>query len=91
MQVGTLRTRHFDDDDVALLQLAGERIAHAVYAEQTSSDRSAAITLQRSLLPGRLPDVPGLEFASRFVPAQRSRVSAIGSMPSHYPTDDSAW
>jgi phosphoserine phosphatase RsbU/P len=54
--------------------MAGGRIAHAIYAEQITTDRSTAWTLQRSLLPGRLPDVDGLEFASRFVPAGSARV-----------------
>jgi len=74
LHVGATHQRAFDSDDVAVLQLVGERIAHAVYAEQTSTDRATALTLQRSLLPGRLPEVEGLEFASRFVPARGSRV-----------------
>jgi hypothetical protein len=74
LHVGSLHTRTFDSDDVAVLQLVGERIAHILYAEQTSTDRATALMLQRSLLPGRLPDVADLEFASRFVPARGSRV-----------------
>jgi hypothetical protein len=75
LHVGTLHERAFNDDDIGVLQLAGERIAHLIYAEQTRTDRSTARSLQRSLLPGRLPEVEGLELASRFVPAQRAGVS----------------
>jgi phosphoserine phosphatase RsbU/P len=74
LHVGTLQDREFTPDDLAILQMTGERIAHAIYAEQTTSDRTTAWTLQRSLLPGRLPDVDGMEFASRFVPAGAARV-----------------
>jgi serine phosphatase RsbU (regulator of sigma subunit) len=74
LHVGTLQHRDFTGDDLAILQMTGERIAHAIYAEQITTDRSTAWTLQRSLLPGRLPDVDGMEFASRFVPAGSARV-----------------
>jgi len=38
-------------------------------------DRAAAVVLQRSLLPARLPVVPGLEMAARYVPAENGGVS----------------
>jgi serine phosphatase RsbU (regulator of sigma subunit) len=41
-----------------------------VDAEQVAEQRSAARTIQESLLPTGLPDVTGLEFASRFVTAE---------------------
>jgi anti-sigma regulatory factor (Ser/Thr protein kinase) len=34
----------------------------------TELDRAAAAALQRSLMPGRLPAVPGVEFAARYIP-----------------------
>jgi sigma-B regulation protein RsbU (phosphoserine phosphatase) len=74
LHVGSLSTRHFDDDDLGLLQLAGERIAHVILADQTTADRTTAWMLQRSLLPGRLPDVDDMEFSSRFVPARSAGV-----------------
>ena len=40
-------------------------------ASQTRShelDQAAALALQRSLLPTRLPEVPGVELAARYVP-----------------------
>ena len=33
-------------------------------------ERTAAETLQRSLLPARLPDLPGVELAARFLPSE---------------------
>ena len=74
LHIGSLESRHFTDDDLGILQLAGERIAHVILADQTTTDRTTAWTLQRSLLPGRLPDVEGMEFASRFVPARSAGV-----------------
>jgi sigma-B regulation protein RsbU (phosphoserine phosphatase) len=69
MHVGTLTPRRFTADDTRHLQLAADRIAGAITAEQASSERAAARTLQRSLLPPKLPDVRGAEFAARFVPS----------------------
>jgi putative methionine-R-sulfoxide reductase with GAF domain len=69
MHVGTLVPREFTADDVRVLQLAADRIAGAVAAERAASERAAARALQRSLLPPRLPDMPGAEFAARFVPS----------------------
>ena len=69
MHVGTMRPRRFTDEDTAVLQLAASRIASALWSQQTAAERSAARTLQQSLLPTRLPAVEGLQFASRFVPA----------------------
>jgi serine phosphatase RsbU (regulator of sigma subunit) len=69
MHVGTLVPREFTADDTRLLQLAADRIAAAITAEQAVAERAAASTLQRSLLPPKLPDLPGTEFGARFVPS----------------------
>jgi hypothetical protein len=74
LHIGSLHPRHFTDDDLGILQLAGERIAHVILTDQTTTDRTTAWMLQRSLLPGRLPDVDGMEFSSRFVPARSAGV-----------------
>ncbi len=70
MHVGTVGARQFDDEDTTLLQLAASRIASVLWSQQTAAERSAARTLQRSLLPTRFPAVEGLEIASRFVAAE---------------------
>jgi phosphoserine phosphatase RsbU/P len=74
MHVGTFKPRQFSDDDTSVLQVAAHRIATTLVSEQSAADRSAARTLQQSLLPADLPDVDGLEFASRFVPAEELAV-----------------
>jgi putative methionine-R-sulfoxide reductase with GAF domain len=70
MHVGTFKPRQFTDDDTSVLQVAADRVATTLVAERSAADRSAARTLQQSLLPDDLPEVEGLEFASRFVPAE---------------------
>jgi hypothetical protein len=62
--------REFTPRDEAILtqlaQLSGVAIANAQLYER---ERTIAHTLQRSLRPGALPDVPGLSAAVRFHPA----------------------
>jgi phosphoserine phosphatase RsbU/P len=70
IHIGSREQRRFSDDDLSVLQLTADQIAVVVYAEQASADRTAARALQQSLLPTRLPDVDGLEMASRFAAAQ---------------------
>lgn len=75
LHVGTLSTREFSDDDVAVLQLAADRVAGAITVRRTYVDRAAAVALQRSLAPRRLPGVPGFHFAARYVPGSQFGVS----------------
>jgi sigma-B regulation protein RsbU (phosphoserine phosphatase) len=70
IHVGSLERRRFGEDEIATLQSAAERIALAVSLQQGAEERTAARTLQESLLPTELPEVEGLEFASRFVTAE---------------------
>jgi putative methionine-R-sulfoxide reductase with GAF domain len=72
LHVGTLTTRRFSEDDVRLLLMVADRIALATRARMTGIDRAAAVALQRSLLPGRLPRLPGLEMAARYVPGHEA-------------------
>jgi CheY-like chemotaxis protein len=52
-----------------LRQLA-QAVAAAVEAQRSfDEEHRIAITLQRSLLPSRLPDIPGLDLAVRYEPA----------------------
>jgi GAF domain-containing protein len=69
LHVGTLTQRRFDSDDENLLRLAGDRAALAIEHAQLYEHRRLAEALQRSLLPERLPTVPGLELAARYLPA----------------------
>jgi sigma-B regulation protein RsbU (phosphoserine phosphatase) len=68
LHVGSLTSRIFTRDETELLQLAADRVALATQARQVQVSQAAAATLQRSLLPAKLPAVPGLEFASRYAP-----------------------
>lgn len=74
LHVGTLRDRQFTEDDIMVLQLAADRAALAASAQLTRVDRLAAAALQRSLLPGRLPELAGLGLAARYIPDARSGV-----------------
>jgi anti-sigma regulatory factor (Ser/Thr protein kinase)/putative methionine-R-sulfoxide reductase with GAF domain len=75
LHVGTLAPRRFTHDDVNLLQIVADRVALATQSRRAEVDRAAAVVLQRSLLPARLPVVPGLELAARYVPAENGGVS----------------
>jgi serine phosphatase RsbU (regulator of sigma subunit) len=58
-----------DEDRQLLLQL-GQATALACEGLRTrSEEHTLAVTLQRSLLPGENPTVPGLSVATRYVPA----------------------
>lgn len=70
LHIGTLTPRTFTDDDTSLLQVVADRVALATAARISHAERTAAATLQRSLLPAALPTVPGLEFAARYVPGE---------------------
>jgi PAS domain S-box-containing protein len=61
--------RRYDDDDRALAAQLGRRAGLAVDNARLYEDqRRIASTLQRSLLPPALPDIPGLEVAARYSP-----------------------
>ena len=67
LHVGSLSGRSFSQQDVDLLQLAADRAALALHSLMAQDDALAAAALQRSLLPGALPTVPGLDLAARYV------------------------
>jgi serine phosphatase RsbU (regulator of sigma subunit) len=70
LEVGRRQALPYDDEDLDLLQLAADRTALAIdHARVFERERHIAATLQRSLLPARLPDIPGVELETRFLPA----------------------
>jgi serine phosphatase RsbU (regulator of sigma subunit)/anti-sigma regulatory factor (Ser/Thr protein kinase) len=69
LYVGSLRSRRFEASDVHFVQVVADRVALAIEARQSNVERAAAAALQRSLIPDRLPTVPGLELAGRYLPA----------------------
>ena len=73
MHVGTLTLRSFSDEDVELLQSAGDRAALAISSRLTERERSLADALQGSLIP-RLPDLPAVALAGRYLPAASAQL-----------------
>ena len=67
LHVGSVSDRWFGPEDAELLQLAADRAALAVQSIQSQDDRLAALALHRSLIPAGLPQVPGAQFAARYV------------------------
>jgi anti-sigma regulatory factor (Ser/Thr protein kinase)/putative methionine-R-sulfoxide reductase with GAF domain len=67
LHVGTVKRRRFDESDVDLLRLVADRVALATQTMLSEAERTASLVLQRSLLPRRLPQIPGLESAFRYV------------------------
>jgi serine phosphatase RsbU (regulator of sigma subunit) len=64
------RSRRFGDDDVEIAEEFARRVAVGAENAWLYAERShIAHTLQASLLPPVLPDVPGVEVAARFRPA----------------------
>ncbi|HXO07988.1 MAG TPA: SpoIIE family protein phosphatase [Solirubrobacteraceae bacterium] len=60
----------FDAGDLELLTLAADRMAIAFdHVQRFSQGRQLVETLQRSLLPDRLPRHPRLELAARYLPS----------------------
>jgi serine phosphatase RsbU (regulator of sigma subunit) len=68
LHVGRSSQRRFSDDDILLLQAAADRAGVAGQVRTRKLEQAAAVALQRSLLPNRLPDVPGVRLAARYVP-----------------------
>jgi anti-sigma regulatory factor (Ser/Thr protein kinase)/putative methionine-R-sulfoxide reductase with GAF domain len=69
MHIGTLVLRDFDGDDVALLKLAADRAARAIDDARISEMRAVTAIMQRTLLPEALPDISGLRFSAKYLPA----------------------
>jgi GAF domain-containing protein/anti-sigma regulatory factor (Ser/Thr protein kinase) len=61
--------RHLDRDDLDLAEVLAGRIATAAEnAEVFAAQQAAARMLQHSLLPDRLPLVPGMDMSARYLP-----------------------
>ena len=62
-------TRHLDADDLDLAETLARRVAAAAEnAEVFAAQQAAAEMLQHSLLPDRLPLVPGMDMTARYLP-----------------------
>ena len=52
-----------------LLQLAADRAALAIDNASISEQRSVTEIMQRALLPDALPEIPGMRFSAKYLPA----------------------
>jgi len=83
--------RTFDGADVALAEVAVRHIAEALdNIWLTQRDRQISATLQRSLLPPRIPSVPGIDVAAAYWPAGVS-VEAGGDFYDVFATSPTSW
>lgn len=65
----------FSEEDLTLLELVGERVALAIgQAQLRERERRMAETLQRTMLPRRVPDMPGVAVATRYI----ARTASVG-------------
>lgn len=83
--------RLFSDRDVALARALAARAALHLENARLYTERShIADTLQRSLLPRSLPEVPGLELAARYRAA--GEINDVGGdFYDVFPTGDGSW
>ncbi len=88
--VHTASDRHYDHDDLALAEAVAGRLAEALDAAWLAERQARiAVTLQQALLPPTLPDIPGIEIASRYWPAGASPVG--GDFYDVFALDDGRW
>ena len=83
--------RRFDAQDVELALETARRCATAIENVRLYSDRAyIARTLQQSLLPVELPDIPGVETAARFRPTGEGK-EVGGDFYDVFETGDRGW
>jgi anti-sigma regulatory factor (Ser/Thr protein kinase) len=69
LHVGTLQPRDFTEQHARLLQLAADRAAPVIENARMYEERRLVETLQRTLLPGALPQIAGVSLSARYEPA----------------------
>jgi PAS domain S-box-containing protein len=83
--------REFGPQDLALAEEIGHRAGAAIENARLYRERSdVARTLQASLLPPTLPDIPGTELAARYRAAGRA-TDVGGDFYDVFPTGDRRW
>jgi PAS domain S-box-containing protein len=83
--------RRFDEQDAELAQELARRCATAIDNARLYRDRAyIARTLQKSLLPVELPDIPGVEVAARFRPTGEGN-EVGGDFYDVFETGDRGW
>jgi len=80
----------FDLADLALAEVIGQHLGVAIRVDRMFRQQSVvAEALQGSLLPARLPDVPGLDLSAAYVPASEG-LEVSGDFYDVFPVQD-AW
>jgi GAF domain-containing protein len=80
-----------DDDDIGFAREVTRRVARSMENARLYRDRDrAAVTLQASLLPPELPQVPGIDVASLFLPAIAG-YAVGGDFYDLFELDDGRW
>jgi PAS domain S-box-containing protein len=91
LHVGSLKDRRFSEEEVSLIALAADRAALGIeHARIYERERSIAETLQRSLLPDRLPDIPGFDLAASYQAAGEG-YDVGGDFYDAFAVDDGRW
>lgn len=67
LQLAAFGSRRFGGADVDVMRVVADRVALVVQAQNARTEQTAARTLQRSLLPGELPHLPGVELVGRYL------------------------
>jgi PAS domain S-box-containing protein len=81
----------FNEDDLALAEDLAGRAAVAIENARLYSERNyIATTLQQSLMPDRLPDIPGVEVAARYRAAGEGN-EVGGDFYDIYRTGEATW
>ena len=70
LHVGRCQPRPFSTHETEILSVAADRVAAAIQTEQRHLAQEASAILIDSLRPGPAPNCAGLEFASRYLPAE---------------------
>ncbi len=69
MHIGTLVTRAFGEHDVQRLQQAADRAALMIDSARLAEQRAVTEVMQRTLLPDAFPQIAGLRFSAKYLPA----------------------
>src|SRR4051812_38481434 len=89
--VGSSPERRFTEDDLMLAKDLARRAATSVENARLYTERTyIARTLQESLLPPRLPDIPGVELAGLYRPVGEGN-EVGGDFYDAFELDDESW
>lgn len=89
--VMTHSRRHYTEDDLVLAQALAARVASALENRRLAEQQHAiATTLQQSLLPDRLPSIPGIDAAVRYW-AVGEGTEVGGDFYDLFPTSEESW